>query len=101
MAGVDMLLESALRNLTDALKEGDRDLTRMEIGTASGRAHEHSHHYEVARRQAAQQQHDEDALMVDRKRFNRACRIWLPGLTRKTIALPYAISRLRSPVHVR
>ena len=33
MAGVDMLLESALRNLTDALKEGDRDLTRIEIGT--------------------------------------------------------------------
>ena len=33
MAGIDMLLESALRNLTDVLKEGDRDLTRIEIGT--------------------------------------------------------------------
>ena len=31
MAGIDMLLESALRNLADAQKEGERDLTRIEI----------------------------------------------------------------------
>ena len=31
MAGVDMLLESALRNLEDAIKEGKRDLTRIEV----------------------------------------------------------------------
>ena len=31
MAGVDMLLESALRNLENAINDGGSDLTRMEI----------------------------------------------------------------------
>ena len=90
MAGVDMLLESALRNLTDALKEGDRDLTRIEIGPTTGftgRAHcQHSvtTSNEVARRQAAQQQHDEAVLMVDRERFDSAARIELDGLVQNT-----------------